>query len=522
MKNIDKEIKSILLSENEINIERVRELLDINFRITYDMIFRVFEETIRSGSKHDIEVVMFNIECIIMSEECIDHHDYIKVCVKRSNHNVFENRKLFLPNFLKGIKYRLIDLNRRLRENERKNIKEATEKVAVIEEMDEDGLTTLSSLEEKYHVSLKIHDEVQKEVEGIQVDKSGRKRFDTNFVTIDEEGALCLDDAISLTRNKDGSYFYDIAITDIPSIVPYQSELYYAALDRVETLYLFDMVASLYLEIISNNLASLLPGVDRNVLVYRFLADPSLNIDPESLEIYKGIINVRSRLSYHDVNYWENMSPDTISMIEKMYDLSIKLRGLNPSKEKYRRLENLIRPDALYHHSLFVDKSLSANIVQEAMVLVNSSAAKYFFDRGLVYGYRNYGMPQNVFMDEEILELLNIYSGRTDSKEYKFLMDKIRQLYLSAYYSSTPEGHEGLGKKFYSHSTASARRFIDGYNQYLTHEQKFKGPVSDKRLLELEIETKKITEYINARKKEIEEFERNYNRLSSKGLILRR
>jgi len=524
LEEINKEIESILLFDKEMCLECVRELLMQDYRSTYDAVFLALEEIIKADVESDIEVAILNIENIVANDNNIEHYKKIISCVRRANYNIFNSRNLNDTPFLKGIRLRLIDINRLLKEKEKKYIANIFSRI-VTEKADSynnknNGSIDLSTLEKKYHVSLKIHDEVLEELEKIYIDKTGRRRFNSNFITIDGEDALCLDDALSLTKNRDGSYYYDVAFSDIPSIVPYKSKLYYEAYKRVETLYLCDTVSSLFPEKISNNLGSLLPGLDRNVLVYRFLVEPNFDVDPESLEIFKGVINVNSKLSYHDVNYWINMDSNTITMVQKAYEVSMKLRNLTSNKEKYRRLENIIKPEAHYHHSIFVDESFSANIIQEAMVLVNSAAPEYLHKKGFVYLYRNHMIPPSIMEDEEIIKVMNLSPDKY--KEYKELIRFICEKCLIAYYSNIPEGHTGLGKKYYSHSSAGARRFGDAYNQYLTYEQLFNCNISDKRLHELDDETKAVADYINAKKKENGEFERIYNGLSAKGLILKK
>jgi ribonuclease R len=316
----------------------------------------------------------------------------------------------------------------------------------------------------------------------------------------------------------------DIAITDIPSVISYDSLLYREASKRIETLYLCDDVCDLYPKEITNNLCSLLPHVFRNAIVYRFLVDSNFCVDYESLKIIKGVINVNSRLTYSDVNNRVNIDDKTIEMIEKMYMLAMKLRRYNTTKEKYRKIENIIKSDANYHHSLFANKSISANIIQEAMILVNSVAPEYFSRNGFVYLYRNLFIPTDEYLEGEVNKLLLASKNNVDinSPEYKAMVEQIRSIYLGAYYSNVPIGHMGIGRNYYSHSTSSARRFAGSYNQYLTYFQIFNGPISDKKYYELEKETSRLANYINMKKRENAKFESEYNYLSSKGKILRR
>lgn len=377
-------------------------------------------------------------------------------------------------------------------------------------------------LERKYHISSQIHDEVLKELESFKFDIQGRTLIDSNFVTIDDKEALCLDDALSLVENKDGSYSYYVAITDIPSLIPYKSKTYYDALSRVETLYLIDKNISLYHPNIANNLCSLLPGTPKNVLVYKYLVDPSFNLDPDSIEIVKGIITVDNRLTYDMVDSGMDIDYSILDMLEKISLVTNNLRSRNTSKEEYRRIENYIKKRADYHPSNFADRSVSANIVQESMLLVNSSVPKYFGDRGYLYLYRNHQIHNKEYADRLFKELTKTYAGKIPREEYEKMIKLLSTAYLSAYYSGENKGHEGLGYKYYSHSSSAARRFADSYDQYLTYFQLFNEPLSDKEYYDLERELHEVADHINERKRENTKFQNEYNYLCSKGKILER
>lgn len=377
-------------------------------------------------------------------------------------------------------------------------------------------------LKKKYDISTKFHDEVMKELEGYKHSKNDRVFIDAPFVTIDDEEAMCLDDALSMIQNKDGSYNFYVGITDVPSLVPFRSRTFYEALRRVETLYLCDDTIGLYPDKISYDLCSLTANRDNNAIIYKFLVDPYFNIDLDSLEIIKGILRVRKRLNYHAVDKQEGICLEECKMIVNMHFLTSKLKGLNIQKEEYRRLENLINSSATYHHSLFTDKSISANIVQESMLLVNSSVPRHFSRNGLIYTYRNHRLPKDRIISREIDSLLKLDKESLDTIEYQGIIDNIKSLYLNAHYSTENHGHEGLGYDYYSHSTSSARRFIDSFNQYLTYFQIFDGIISDRDYYELETMAKEVVSHINERKKENNKFASEYNYLMPKIKALKR
>ncbi len=374
----------------------------------------------------------------------------------------------------------------------------------------------LTELERKYHISSQIHDSIYQEIMQFSFDRNGRSFIKGDFITIDGEEAECLDDAICLKPNKDGTYSFYVAITDIPSIVPFKSKTFYEALKRVETIYLPDKVIDLYHPYISKNICSLLPNVDRNVIIYKYLLDPRYEVDIDSLEIIKGIINVRSRLSYRQVNKQVGIDGETLEMLGKIYMMADLLKKRNKSKEEYRRIENMIKVSAVHHHSMFADRSISANIIQESMLLVNSTAPYYFSKRGLIYIFRNHKTARNIDKMKEIKKAIDTVLARSSSEMVSQDLDEsietLKQMYLTACYGTVNEGHQGLGFGFYSHSTSSGRRFADSFNQYLTHLQVFDG----NNLPYLHEFTEEVVERINERKSEIHLFEEAYKKQLSR------
>lgn len=608
--NTYNEIKKILLSEKDLDINTINSYLDIDYKTTINIIFDIFYDSITSCTYTEINLILYNIELIINLQDI----DKLKIVNNKVREISYRLSKLNINTIeFKNIKLILIDLNRKMRIKKETSdnyntyilynhlifndrdlktvellVKNKQDILLVTDELGnniflnileaylnttsfEDRnyfydviiiflhnldnkllkdkqlyLDKLSSkkdkdyvrdimmrirnfgkvdevkLERKYHISSQIHDEVLKELESFKFDVQGRTLIDTNFVTIDDKEALCLDDALSLVENKDGSYSYYVAITDIPSLIPYKSKTYYDALSRVETLYLIDKNISLYHPNIANNLCSLLPGTPKNVLAYKYLVDPSFNLDPDSIEIVKGIITVDNRLTYDMVDSGMDIDYSILDMLEKISLVTNNLRSTNTSKEEYRRIENYIKKRADYHPSNFADRSVSANIVQESMLLVNSSVPKYFAERGYLYLYRNHQIHNKEYADHLFKELTKTYAGKIPREEYEKMIKLLSTAYLSAYYSGENKGHEGLGYKYYSHSSSAARRFADSYDQYLTYLQLFNGPLSDKEYYDLERELHEVADHINERKRENTKFQNEYNYLCSKGKILER
>lgn len=609
MKNNKKELSSILLSESPNHLEKLNSLIEANGIASWSEIFNTLFEAVYNGPLEDANLILNNIEKVILNSEKEDLKRLISII--GNTIYKFSNLKVNKNNALKNIKFRLLDIIRKLREEKTEedntNLYNLYYKIifeerdlSVIEMLlkeennifnrkDKEGndlfyniLTYYSSLEEsnleeinyfsdvimlfikirentlvknwkeyslifeeekvkekehvkeikrklyevndidilalkkKYDIHSKVHDDVLKELSTFNFDEKKRVRINHNFITIDGEGSSCLDDALCLVKNRDGSYTLYIAISDIPALIPYGSRTFYDAMRRNEALYLCDDTIDLYHPLISHDLCSLLPEKDKNAIVYKYFVDTHFHVDLDSLEIIKGTIRVGNRLTYSNVNKGFGITREEAQMIENMYLLVSTLKNKNKQKEKYRKVENMLYSNAIYHHSLFVDKSVSANIIQESMLLVNSSVPRYFSKNNFVYTYRNHHLPSNKEINKKIDYLLQMNREDLEDAKYKEILKSIKEMYLNAHYSTENLGHEGLGYEFYSHSTSPARRFDDSFNQYLTYFQVFNKIESDLSYYELEALSREVVEHINKRKSENTKFASEYNYLRSK------
>ena len=595
-----KEIKSILLTENEDNYLKIFELLDLDFKNTIQVVFDILYFSISRENFDDVNLMLDNIEKIITNLDksklkninrlvktllfkivhLKDNNDNIKYIEKRlmdmnkslnlslqekpfaktygNLYNViFEKRDLNIIELLlsgilindikKDIFYEIInyyimipiykmdEINyfrdviflffKYRKEKITKNIKlyvnlikdkqkfcniiNAREILDYLKEIDSEDLVLLKK---KYDIQSRVHNNILNEMASFSLNQNGRKVINADFITIDNEDAICLDDALSLQKNADGSYYFYVAISDIPSIVPFKSLTFYDAIRKMETMYLCDDMIDLYDSSVMSNLSYLYPDVYRNVIVYRYFVSPSLELDENSLTIIKGIIKVSNKLSFSDVNNGENMTYSETKMLDGMAEISEYLKGSNDRKE-YREIENTLYPDAIHHHSLFTANHISAGIVEESMLLVGHTTAKYFKDRGLNYIFRNHAYPKVMNIREEMRKLLSL---EQNDPLYMETFEKIKELYLNAYYSLENKGHEGLGyKDGFSHSTSPLRRAPDGINQYCTYLQVFEN-IGDKEYEELHQMLNEFVNHFNIRKKQNEDFTDEYNTLVRK------
>lgn len=337
--------------------------------------------------------------------------------------------------------------------------------------------------------------------------------------TIDDEGNECNDDALYIEKNKDGTYTLYIHISDVPSLIKKDDYLDLRAYKNAETIYLRDSEFTMYPENVSNNIGSLLEGKTRNVITYKYLITPHFEIDLDSFIMKRGVIKVDRCLSYNNV--------DKRLQREDLNDLNTRLKALdfittilknnNIHKDIYRAAEN--KTTGKKTNSLIADKSNAAKIVQEMMILVNSSVDRYFVDRGYPYIHRIHNAPTSE-IDQDIMLLLGIdRKTLLNNPKCARILKAVKEKYLNAEYSSISSPHHGLGTNYYSHSTSPLRRYADALGQYIMYDIVFNNRVDEKTIYYWENVVKEVCPYLNERIKNNALFASEYNYLVSKRKI---
>ena len=181
-------------------------------------------------------------------------------------------------------------------------------------------------------------DKINNELKDISPDKT-LKRIDLrkkSFVTIDGKDAKDFDDAVYCVKETDG-FILQVAIADVADIVNCGSEIDKEAIKRGTSIYFPKKVIPMLPEQISNDLCSLVPNKDRNVLVCNIYL--AINGDIESYDFQEATINSHKRFTYNEVEYLKNNASDIESNI---LDSMSALEELT-----LKRLKNRVESSAL-------------------------------------------------------------------------------------------------------------------------------------------------------------------------------
>ena len=141
--------------------------------------------------------------------------------------------------------------------------------------------------------------------------------------TIDGEDAKDLDDAVSVKKKENGNYILDVHIADVSHYVSENSLLDKEAYIRGTSIYMLGRVIPMLPRELSNGICSLNQGQDRFTLSCTMEIDKNGKVVDS--DIYKGVINVTRRMSYHDVQKILDNSDEIVVKKYKDYIENFKL-----------------------------------------------------------------------------------------------------------------------------------------------------------------------------------------------------
>ncbi len=367
--------------------------------------------------------------------------------------------------------------------------------IEVLGNVNQAGVDMLSVIKE-FNLPNEFPSFVKEEAEKIsqeinKKDINNRRDLRDNIIfTIDGEDAKDLDDAISVSKTKDGNYMLDIHIADVSYYVKESSKLDREAIKRGTSVYMFDRVIPMLPFELSNGICSLNAGKDR------FALSCSMEIDNKgkviTSDVYKSIIKVTERMTYTNVNKIINNQDDVILNKYSKYIDKFKLMEELALILKNRRLEqgylNLDIPESKIildenGRAIEVKKyetTFANEIIEQFMLTANESIAEKFYWLEAPFIYRVHEEPEYEKIQETNKFLFNIgekIKANRDNIRPKAFSDVLEKLKGTEYekvistlilrtlklakYESENKGHFGIASKYYCHFTSPIRRYPD-------------------------------------------------------------
>ncbi len=385
----------------------------------------------------------------------------------------------------------------------------------------------------------------QKEAEAMNqlIDKKdipNREDFrDLDIFTIDGEDSKDLDDAISVSKDENGIYTLGVYIADVSYYVREGMELDKEALNRGTSIYMLDRVVPMLPFELSNGICSLNAGQDRFVLAIIMKIDQNGIV--KSSKIAKGIVNVRERMTYTNV---QKITEDSDEEVTKRYEKYIKdfklmeeLAHILQDRRNKNGSLNLNIPETKIifdEEGKVVDikkyeLSFANEIIEQFMLTANEEVAETFNKMGAPFIYRVHEAPDmdkieelNKALYEQGFKIKVKEDGEVSPKEFAKILDEIegkpeekvistlmlRTLKI-ARYESVNKGHFGIASKYYCHFTSPIRRYPDLFihrviSEYLSNNNK----ISSKKKSKFEEQAVNYAERSSEREKLAQTIER--------------
>lgn len=340
-------------------------------------------------------------------------------------------------------------------------------------------------------------------------------------ITIDGENDTCLDDALCVEKNSDGTYKFYIHVANPTTIIPYESNVMWEALHRTETIFMPEDHGdiSIFEPYLSDGILSILPNKKTNVMTFMMTVDTDFSILLDTVKMLPGVIINKHKLSYEKVD--EILAnPDGSKLSDNLVLISQicnKLSRENLKIRAFHKLENILKKKN-DTNSAKADTSSSHEIVEQSMVFVNQLPyiLDSYYHLGLILPWR----VQPECTDEYIKQILSNID-KVNPSDPQFI--KIAKSYMmNSEYSHINIGHSGLGVKGYCRVGSGARRAMDDLALYALTDlyiNRNKGNLDQKHYF-WEREIKYWCNYANNRISENNLFMEEYAYRYNKGKIL--
>ena len=367
--------------------------------------------------------------------------------------------------------------------------------VEVIGNQDDIGIDMLCIIKE-FGLPDKFPKEVKNEVKYInnKVDKKdipNRKDFrGLDIFTIDGEDAKDLDDAISISENQDGTFTLGVHIADVSYYVKEGSSLDKEAIYRGTSVYMLDRVIPMLPFELSNGICSLNAGEDRFTI--SIIMDIDENGKVIKSRIYKGIINVKERMSYTNVQkILDGKDKEVLDRYKDYISEFKKMEKLAKILKNRRIADGYLNLD-LPETQIILDENgkplevkpyetkFANEIIEQFMLTANEEIAETFNSYNAPFIYRVHEIPDLEKVEElnktlyDFGYIIKVKDDKVSPKEFAKLLKEIKgkdeeklisKLVLRtlrlAKYEAENKGHFGIASKYYCHFTSPIRRYPD-------------------------------------------------------------
>lgn len=385
----------------------------------------------------------------------------------------------------------------------------------------------------------KVPDEITEE------DIVGRRdlRGET-IVTIDGADAKDLDDAVTVTKNDDGTYKLGVHIADVSYYVTKDSVIDKEAYERATSVYLTDRVIPMIPHRLSNGICSLNPQVDRLTLSCEMIIDGNGQVIKH--EIFQSVIKTTERMTYSDVyklleerdehpelvERYESLIPMFDMMAELAQILRNKRMGRGAIDFDFKESKVLVNEDGWPTDIVLRERTVAERLIEEFMLAANETVAEHFHWMELPFLYRihedpkpeklqrffefvtNFGLvikgTGNSVHPKAMQEIIKSIEGLPEEPVISTML--LRSLQQARYYPESL-GHFGLSTDYYTHFTSPIRRYPDLIVHRLIRTYLINGDTSKETVVQWNAVMEEIADHTSERERRAVDAERDTDAL---------
>lgn len=309
------------------------------------------------------------------------------------------------------------------------------------------------------------------------------------FVTIDGDDAKDFDDAVYCEPRAKEGWILSVAIADVSHYVRPNSALDQEAFNRGNSVYFPERVIPMLPEILSNELCSLNPNVNRFAMVCEMALNPSGKI--LRYRFFESVIKSHARLTYDQVFAMIEKKDVALQktyahLLPPLEELFAVFHVLRAARKKRGAIDfDLPETKIIFGLGRKIERIIALQrndahrVIEECMLCANICAALFLLKNKCPGLYRIHeGPPPDKLMDlrkflgelgltltgseeptpRDYAKLLQIIGNRPDAHLIQTVL--LRSL-SQAMYSPENKGHFGLAFDAYTHFTSPIRRYPD-------------------------------------------------------------
>ena len=294
--------------------------------------------------------------------------------------------------------------------------------------------------------------------------------------TTDPVDAQDFDDALSIER-RDEEWVLWVHIADVTHYVHPGSEMWAAAKERANTVYLADYTVHMLPPTLAESVCSLVPGEDRLAHTVEMHIDRE-TLSPDSIDIYKSVIRSDERLTYTEAE--KRLDDPEAPLHEEsalVFELADQLHEqrkedgslvLNPRRDRAHTIieECMLKANKAVTHELQWVRGV------EAMFRVHPQPTPEEWDEALqeIQELDGVSIPGEAWGDDPRIAV-NATLEQAPERQLGKIQRAVMKVMPRATYMNDPfGGHHALNFEVYGHFTSPIRRLSDLVNHWIVAE----------------------------------------------------